>query len=225
MVVEDDPAVRAAVAVSLSRLGFDVEAHDNGVSAARALAERTPDVLIVDRMLPGRSGDELCREVRSAGGTPILMLTALAEVEDRIEGLELGADDYLAKPFSLRELALRVRALLRRSRAAAAAADLLTVGRFSCDAAHRRVWVDGRETVLTGREYELLHYFMRHPGETVSRDALLEDAWGWSIGDAATVTVHVRRLREKVEPDPGDPRYLRTVWGAGYRFTPDGVDR
>ena len=222
MVVEDDPAVRTAVTAYLRDLGLEVEPHGNGVSASRALAEQPPDVLVVDRMLPGLSGDELSREAREVGSIPILMLTALAEVEDRIEGLEIGADDYLAKPFSLRELALRVQALLRRSRAALTAADTLTVGRFTCDAAHRRAWVDGEEVLLTGREYELLHYLLRHPGETVARDRLLQEVWGWRFGDASTVTVHVRRLREKIEPDLTEPRYLRTVWGVGYCFTPNG---
>lgn len=222
MVVEDAPAVRAAVTAYLQSLGLHVDEHGNGVSASRALAEQPPDVLVVDRMLPGLSGDELSREAREVGSIPILMLTALAEVEDRIEGLEIGADDYLAKPFSLRELALRVQALLRRSRAALTAVDTLTAGRFTCDAAHRRAWVDGEEVLLKGREYELLHYLLRHPGETIARDRLLQEIWGWRFGDASTVTVQVRRLRENIEPDLTEPRYLRTVWGVGYCFTPNG---
>lgn len=222
MLAEDDPAVRAAVTSYLEQFGFEVDAHDNGVSAQRAFAAKAPDVLVVDRMLPGVSGDELSRMVRSAGPTPILMLTALGELEDRVEGLELGVDDYLTKPFSLRELALRVRALQRRSVASHATLGVLSIGRFRVDPSHRRIWVDGREIALTSREYEFLLYLLHHPNETMSRDHLLREVWGWQIGEASTITVHVRRLREKIETDPAFPLYLRTEWGAGYRFVPGG---
>ena len=150
------------------------------------------------------------------------MLTALGELEERLEGLELGADDYLPKPFSLRELTLRVTALVRRSRAQGAVAASIASGDFRIDPVHRRAWVRGEEIVLTAREYELLLFLVRNPGRTVSRDELIREVWGWSFGEASTVTVHARRLREKIERDPADPRYLRTEWGAGYRFSVDG---
>lgn len=223
ILVEDDPAVRAAVVSYLRQHAFEVTAHSNGISAERELRERTPDLLIVDRMLPGLSGDELTRAVRERSNLPILMLTALADVEHRVEGLELGVDDYLAKPFSLRELTLRAQALIRRAQGGSVAAAGFSSGDFRVDPAHRRVWVGAGEILLTGREYELLHFLMTHPDEPLTRDRLLRDAWGWRFGEASTVTVHVRRLREKIEPDPADPRYLRTEWGVGYRFTPSGV--
>lgn len=225
LVAEDDPAVRAAITTYLEHYGFDVDAHDNGVSAHRAFMLRTPDVLVLDRMLPGMSGDELSRVVRDAGPTPILMLTALAAVDDRVEGLELGVDDYLTKPFSLKELTLRIRALLRRTSAAQHRPGIFAVGEFLVDPAHRRVWIAQREISLTSREYELLLCFTQYPDETITRDTLMREIWGWKFGDSSTVTVHVKRLREKIEPDPADPRYLRTEWGAGYRFTPNGDAR
>ncbi len=221
MVVEDDATVRTLVGDYLRASGLAVTLHADGASASRALAQELPDALVVDRMLPGVSGDELTRAVRSRSDIPILMLTALGSVDDRIDGLEHGADDYLAKPFSMRELQLRVQALLRR-RIAADPVAVITAGRFRVDPAHRRVWVAGRELALTAREYELFLYLARHPDRPLTRDEILRDVWQWSAGDAATVTVHVRRLREKIEPDPRFPVYLRTEWGKGYRFTPFG---
>ncbi|WP_416446302.1 response regulator transcription factor [Leucobacter sp. HNU] len=228
MLVEDDPTVRGAVAQYLGAHGFRVRAYANGSAARSALLADGPgeraDVLVVDRMLPGLSGDEVVREARALSDVPILMLTALAETEDRVEGLELGADDYLAKPFSLRELTLRIGSLVRRSRAAAVAADRLVLGDFEIDSGQRRAWVRGEEVLLTSREYDLLRYLVRHPDRTLGRDRLISEVWGWSFGDRSTVTVHVRRLREKIEHDPADPRYLRTEWGAGYRFSATGRD-
>lgn len=228
MLVEDDPTVRGAVAQYLGAHGYDVRSYANGVAARAAILAESPgnraDVLVVDRMLPGLSGDEIVREVRARSQVPILMLTALAEVDDRVEGLELGVDDYLAKPFSLRELTLRIGALVRRSRAATVAADRFSTGDFEVDPAHRRVWVRGAEALLTAREYELLRFLVGHPDRIVSRDELISEVWGWSFGDPSTVTVHVRRLREKIERDPAEPRYLRTEWGAGYRFSVTGRD-
>jgi DNA-binding response OmpR family regulator len=218
LVVEDDPTVLTVVGDYLRQAGYRVAGHGDGVSARGALRERVPDVLILDRMLPGVSGDELCREVRAmAPHLPILMLTALDRVDDRIEGLEHGADDYLAKPFALRELVLRVNALVRRASAAPAVA--FVVGPFGVDPVRRLVSVGGREMTLTAREYELLVYFLQNPERTVSRDEIMREVLGWSHGDPSTVTVHIRRLREKIEPEPHDPRHLLTVWGEGYRFT------
>ncbi|MDQ0708975.1 two-component system response regulator RegX3 [Arthrobacter woluwensis] len=218
MVVEDDPTVRMIVSDYLRAAGYAVAQHADGASARDALRDQVPDVLIVDRMMPGLSGDELCREVRTFSDVPIMMLTAMGAVEDRIEGLEHGADDYLSKPFALRELQLRVAALARR-RVSSSAPSAFTAGRFRIDPAHRRVWADQREVALTTREYELFLYLVQHPDQVVSRDEILREVWGWGFGDPSTVTVHVRRLREKIEPDPRFPCYLRTEWGAGYRFT------
>ncbi|MGO1409908.1 response regulator transcription factor [Microbacterium sp.] len=221
MVVEDDPTVRTVVGDYLRASGLDVSLYSDGLSAQRALEKELPDALVVDRMLPGVSGDEITRDVRARSDLPILMLTALGAVDDRIDGLEHGADDYLAKPFAMRELQLRVQALLRR-RSAADPVAVFTAGDFRVDPAHRRVWISGRELALTTREYELFLYLARHPDRPLTRDEILRDVWQWSAGDAATVTVHVRRLREKIEPDPRFPAFLRTEWGRGYRFTPRG---
>lgn len=221
VLVEDDTTVAAVVAQYLRADDYDVVVHTDGAAAAEALRTGLPDVLVVDRMLPGVSGDELCALVRARSDIPVLMLTARGSVEERIEGLETGADDYLTKPFAMRELQLRVRALLRR-RLPSDSSAVFTTGPFRVDPVRRRVWSDGREVVLTAREYDLLVHFARRAGEAVTRDDLLREVWGWTFGDAATVTVHVRRLREKIEPDPRFPRYLRTVWGAGYRFVPEG---
>jgi DNA-binding response OmpR family regulator len=217
LVVEDDRTVLTVVGDYLRQAGYRVVGHTDGARALAALRDRVPDVLILDRMLPGVSGDELCRQARAmAQHLPILMLTALDRVDDRIEGLEHGADDYLAKPFALRELVLRVNAMVRRASAAPAAS--FVVGPFGVDPVRRRVSVAGREVPLTGREYELLVYLLQNAGRTVTRDEIMREVLGWSHGDPSTVTVHIRRLREKIEPEPHDPRHLLTVWGEGYRF-------
>ncbi|WP_460573140.1 response regulator transcription factor [Humibacter soli] len=217
MVVEDDATVRTVVADYLRAAGCDVVQHGDGGTALAAVTARIPDLLIVDRMLPGLDGDELCRRVRAISDVPIIMLTALGGVDDRISGLESGADDYLAKPFSLRELQLRVNAQLRRSTVSPAPLTF-SAGPFRVDAEHRRVWSDDREFALTTREYELFLYLVRNPGRVISREEILREVWQWGFGDASTVTVHVRRLREKVEPDPRYPSFIRTEWGAGYRL-------
>jgi DNA-binding response OmpR family regulator len=218
MVVEDDPAVRTVVADHLRAAGCEIQQFGDGSAAWAAIEARMPDLLILDRMLPGLGGDELCRRIRETSSVPIIMLTALDGLEHRIEGLERGADDYLGKPFSLRELQLRVNAQLRRS-SAAAAPLAFTAGRFRVDPAHRRVWSGEKEIALTTREYELFLYLVRNPDRVVSREEILREVWQWGFGDASTVTVHVRRLREKIEPDPRIPSFLHTEWGAGYRFT------
>lgn len=218
MIVEDDATVRTVVGDYLRAHGYEVSQHEDGVAAWEALRAQLPDVIVVDRMLPKLSGTELCQRVREISDVPILMLTALGTLEDRIEGLEHGADDYLAKPFSMRELQLRIAALARRRIADSAPLDF-TAGSFRVDPAHRRLWLGDREIMLTTREYELFLYLVRNDGKVVSRDEILRDVWGWGFGDAATVTVHVRRLREKIETDPRYPSFLHTEWGAGYRFT------
>ena len=219
-IVEDDPAVRTVVTDHLRAAGCVVEQYGDGTAAWRAIAARMPELLILDRMLPGVDGDELCRRVRAISEVPIIMLTALDGLEHRIAGLETGADDYLAKPFSLRELQVRVNAQLRRSSTASAPLTF-TAGHFRVDAEHRRVWAGGREIALTAREYELFLYLVRNPDRVISREEILREVWQWAFGDASTVTVHVRRLREKIEPDPQIPTFLHTEWGAGYRFTVD----
>ncbi len=224
-VVEDDPTVREAVGEYLRAQGYAVSSFGDGVSARRALRDAVPDVVIVDRMLPGISGDELCRELRAASAVPIMMLTALGEVEDRIDGFAFGLDDYLAKPFSMRELSMRVAALVRRSRAAQASSGELRSGAFVIDLLRRRAWVRGQEIALTGREYDLLLFLVRNDDRALGREEILREVWGWSVGERSTVTVHVRRLREKIEEDPQDPRHLLTEWGVGYRFRATGESR
>ncbi|MGN6723190.1 MAG: response regulator transcription factor [Marmoricola sp.] len=221
VVVDDDPTVGAAVADYLTASDYEVERFVSGDDAWRSLRTRMPELLIVDRMLPGIDGDELCRRVREISSIPIIMVTALDGLEHRIHGLERGADDYIAKPFSLRELQLRVSAQLRRS-ASGSAPLAFNTGRFRVDPAHRRVWVGEKEIPLTSREYELLLYLVQNADRVVSRDEIMREVWQWAFGDASTVTVHVRRLREKIEPDARIPTYLRTEWGQGYRLVPNG---
>lgn len=220
MLVEDDATVRTVVRDYLGARGYDVRAFPDGLSAARALERTAPDVLVVDRMLPGLSGDEVLRRARATSDMPVVMLTAMDSVAARIDGLERGADDYVTKPFALRELHLRVDALLRRRAEARTPLVAFTVGRFRVDPAAHRVWRDGHEITLTIREHELLMFFLKNPGRTVAREEILREVWGWTTGEASTVTVHVRRLREKIEPEPREPRHLCTVWGAGYVFVP-----
>lgn len=226
LVVDDDPTVAEVVTGYLRRAGFTVEAAADG-PAALACAERArPDLVVLDLMLPGLDGLEVCRRLRAAGPVPVIMLTARGDEDDRIAGLELGADDYVTKPFSPRELVLRVTSVLRRGRAAAMAAvreDRLTGAGITLDPATHRAAKDGRELALTVREFDLLAHFLRHPGQAHGREELMREVWGWDFGDLSTVTVHVRRLRAKVEEDPGQPRLIQTVWGVGYRFEPGEV--
>ena len=196
----------------------------DGQSAFEIAATWRPDLVVLDLMLPGASGLEVCRRLRAERGPqaplPVIMLTALGEESDRVLGLESGADDYVTKPFSPRELTLRVQAVLRRARASdtAAAAPPVRSGRVEVDVAARRARSDGRELDLTVREFDLLAFLVRHPGRAFSRAELLEQVWGWSVGDLSTITVYVRRLRDKVEREPAAPVQLQTVWGVGYRW-------
>ena len=217
MLVEDDKVVRDVVTDYLQAHGYAVASYADGTTAREVLRGSLPDLLILDRMLPGVSGDELLRQVRSRSSMPIIMLTALDSAGARIDGLERGADDYIAKPFTLRELQLRVSSLLRRAAEARPLASF-SVGPFRIDPAQSRISLNGADLGLTSREYELLVHFLQRPGEVVSRTQILQEVWGWSFGEASTVTVHVRRLREKIERDPGAPEFLETVWGAGYRL-------
>ena len=225
LVTDDDPTVREVVADYLVRDGHEVVQAATGDEALRLVDVRTPDLVVLDLMLPGIDGLEVCRRLRlSRPSLPIMMLTALGEEEDRVLGLEMGADDYVTKPFSPRELALRVRSILRRSAATAEpAADgeaPLVDGDLAVDVVGHRVTRGGVELSLTAREYDLLVHLMRNPGRVFSRDDLMSEVWGWEYGDLSTVTVHVRRLREKIEDDPSAPARVMTVWGVGYRWDP-----
>ena len=187
--------------------------------ALRIFADRRPDLVVLDLMLPGITGLEVCRRIRATSQAPVLMLTALGEEGDRVAGLEHGADDYVAKPFSPRELVLRVDSILRRAgEAARPDTEVLSDGDLELDPGRHEVLLGGRKLSLTAREFGLLHHMLRHPGIALTREDLLREVWGWSFGDDSTVTVHVRRLREKLEVDPTRPARLVTVWGVGYRW-------
>ncbi|WP_425561756.1 response regulator transcription factor [Microbacterium awajiense] len=224
LVVDDDPTVSEVVTDYLRTAGFVVEHASDGFAAIEAVQRGAPDIVVLDRMLPGIDGSEACRRIRAAGPTPVILLTALGTEEDRIRGLEAGADDYLTKPFSPRELVLRVQSVLRRSLAEHAPQSPVERGPFRVDPAARVAKLDGDELALTVREFDLLAFFVRHPNQAFSREELLSSVWGWTHGDLSTVTVHVRRLREKIEPQPTRPQWLTTVWGVGYRFDPGGSD-
>ncbi|ORT58027.1 response regulator transcription factor [Streptomyces sp. CB03238] len=223
LVVDDDPTVSEVVTGYLERAGFAVDRAADGPEALRLAAAQRPDLVVLDLMLPGMDGLEVCRTLRGQGPVPVIMLTARGDEEDRILGLEVGADDYVTKPFSPRELVLRVESVLRRSAAPPAAAPARAAG-ITLDPAARRATKDGRELSLTLREFDLLGHLMRHPGRAHSREALMREVWGWEFGDLSTVTVHVRRLRGKVEDDPANPRLIQTVWGVGYRFEAGDTD-
>jgi DNA-binding response OmpR family regulator len=220
LVVDDDPTVSDVVRRYLERAGYQVRLAADGHGALASFARDRPDLVVLDLMLPGIDGLEVCRRLRTgADGVPIVMLTALGEESDRVLGLQLGADDYVTKPFSPRELVLRVQSVLRRSvaRPAPVAESLVDDG-LELDVTRRIAKLDGAELSLTVREFDLLAFLMRNPGRAYRRGELLEAVWGWTFGDQSTVTVHVRRLREKIERDPASPRRILTVWGVGYRY-------
>jgi DNA-binding response OmpR family regulator len=220
LVVDDDETVRDVVRRYLERDGHEVVVAGDGESALQLVARQVPDLIVLDLMLPGIDGLEVCRRLRQRHSVPIVMLTALGEEEDRVVGLQLGADDYVTKPFSPRELALRVGSVLRRAKGAAAGPAMgeLLDGGLRLDTVARSASLNGAPLALTIREFDLLVFFMVNPGEAFSRPQLLERVWGWDFGDQSTVTVHVRRLREKIEEDPANPKRIVTVWGVGYRF-------
>jgi two-component system response regulator ResD len=226
LLVEDDFTVAEVVLDYLRDAGLEPRHAVDGQTALEIAAVWRPDLVVLDLMLPGLSGLEVCRRLREGGGAPtplpVIMLTALSEESDRVLGLENGADDYVTKPFSPRELTLRVQAVLRRARAAEAAAAAtqqpVRSGPLEVDVAARRARNDGRELDLTVREFDLLAFFVSHPGKAFTRAELLEQVWGWSFGDQSTITVYVRRLRDKVERDPAAPAQIQTVWGVGYRW-------
>src|SRR5213592_2909771 len=220
LVVDDEPIVRDVVVRYLKRDGFDTLEAADGETARELIETASPQLVVLDVMLPGIDGLALCRWIRSRGELPVIMLTARGEEADRIVGLELGADDYVTKPFSPRELSARVRTVLRRSRSEVSEAERLSFDELSIDARTREVKKSGAELRVTAKEFDLLWFLARHPRQVFSRDQLMDRVWGYEAAlDTGTVTVHVRRLREKLEDDPSKPRYLETVWGVGYRFT------
>ncbi|MBG0827061.1 response regulator transcription factor [Planomonospora sp. ID67723] len=222
LVVDDDPTVAEVVARYLERDGHTVECVGDGAEALRRAMSSPPDLLVLDLMLPKMDGLQVCRKLRERWPVPVIMLTALGEEIDRVVGLETGADDYVTKPFSPRELALRVQSVLRRARGASvpAGTGVLRDGELVVDVGAHEVRLGEEEIMLTAREFDLLAHLMRNPRQAFSRSDLLDQVWGWSFGDSSTVTVHVRRLREKIEADPTVPRRIVTVWGVGYRYEP-----
>jgi DNA-binding response OmpR family regulator len=250
IVVDDDPTVADVVGRYLVRDGHTVECVHDGHEALRRIAAQPPDLVVLDLMLPGIGGLEVCRRLRQQWPIPVVMLTALGEETDRLAGFEFGADDYVTKPFSPRELAMRVRSVLRRSRGATVPLPVLTDALspagphpgppgpgqpgsaqhpgqavitdrdVTVDLAAHEVRVAGRLVQLTSREYDLLVFLLRNPRQAFTREQLLNEVWGWTFGDTSTVTVHVRRLREKLEENPTMPRRIVTVWSVGYRYEP-----
>ena len=220
LVVDDDPTLVEVVSGYLERAGLDVLEASDGIRAIEAAREHAPDLVVLDLTLPGLDGFEVFRRLRAdRGDLPVVMLTARGEESDRVLGLEIGADDYVTKPFSSRELVLRIQSILRRSAPTPAApGGTLKDGTLRVDRRQHQTWLDGEPLALTAREYDLLVHLMSHPGTAFSRRELMEQVWGWEYGDESTVTVHVRRLREKVETDPARPVRLQTVWGVGYRW-------
>lgn len=225
LVVDDDPTVREVVRRYLVRDGLRVLEAADGADALVLAAREHPDLIVLDLMLPGIDGLDVCRHLRRTSTVPILMLTALGEESDRVVGLEYGADDYVVKPFSPRELSLRVGRILERAhsvRTEPAVPQPIRDGDLVVDPRSRIAARDGAPLALTTREFDLLVHLLRHPGQAFTRTALLEQVWDWSFGDQSTVTVHVRRLREKIEVDPSRPTRIVTLWGIGYRFDPEG---
>jgi DNA-binding response OmpR family regulator len=223
LVGEDEESIAEIVCLYLRRAGYNVTTVADGDSALKALAGEVPDLVVLDLMLPKVGGLEITRWLRDRGDMPIIMLTARREVTDRIAGLEMGADDYVVKPFSPQELVSRVRAVLRRSSGATAPEDdqALDYGRIRIEPRTRRVVVDGQDSQLSAKEFDLLLALARHPRQVFTRTQLLDQVWGYTeFVDPSTVTVHVRRLREKIERDPSSPHFVQTVWGVGYRFEP-----
>ncbi len=223
LIVDDEPMVRDVLSRYLSGEGFAVDTAGDGEEAMSAVRRAPPDLVVLDLMLPTIDGLEVLRRVRELGQPGVILLTAKGEETDRVVGLELGADDYVTKPFSPREVVARVRAVLRRGGPAGRAepADVLVFGDLEVDGPRRSARRRGEELALTRKEFDLLWLLCTSPGTTFTRAQLLSRVWDFAWdGDSATVTVHIRRLRQKIEDDPSAPRHLRTVWGVGYRFEP-----
>lgn len=223
LVVDDEPNIVEVVSAYLKRELFNVVTAADGETALQKVAEHNPDLIVLDVMLPRLDGLEVCRRVRSMVNTPIIMLSARGEETDKLVGLGIGADDYLTKPFSPRELVARIKAVLRRATPVAApepgSDSVLRFHGLKINPRTRTVETDSGSADLTAKEFDLLHFLASHPFEVFTRAQLLDQVWDYSyFGDTSTVTVHVRRLREKIEPDPMRPRYIKTVWGIGYKF-------
>jgi DNA-binding response OmpR family regulator len=224
LIVDDEPTIVEVVGLYLQREGFRVVTAADGGAALSIVEQQRPDLVVLDLMLPGLSGLEITRRLRAGTALPIIMLTARGEEADRVVGLELGADDYVTKPFSARELVARVKAVLRRTSpeaapAAPAASSVLAIGGLRLDTAARSVTLDGQPINLTVREFDLLQFLMHHPGQVFTREQLLDNVWGYTFAsDMGTVTVHIHRLREKIEADPANPVLLQTIWGVGYKL-------
>ncbi len=220
LVVEDDETVSEIVVRYLERDGFEAAAVADGCVALERAREVPPDLVVLDLMLPGLDGFEVCTRLRACTPVPVIMLTARGEEDDRILGLELGADDYITKPFSPRELVARVNSVLRRANTptAPARAEVIVAGDLTIEPASHVVRRGEEIVLLTAREFDLLAFLASQPRRVFRREELLEHVWGYTYGDTATVTVHIRRLREKIEVNPSAPLLLTTVWGVGYRF-------
>jgi DNA-binding response OmpR family regulator len=223
LVVDDEPSIGEVVSIYLRRAGYQVVVAHDGQAALDAMEKQPPDLVVLDLMLPKVDGLQITRRLRAEGDTPIIMLTARREEADRIAGLEMGADDYVVKPFSPQELVSRVKAVLRRTHASAPTSTEhpLVFDDLCIDPKTRLVEVNGREKSLTAKEFDLLWILARHPRQVFNRDQLLDLVWGFTdYVDPSTVTVHVRRIREKIEADPSQPHHIQTVWGVGYKFEP-----
>lgn len=228
LIVEDEPVLLETIEYNLTRQGYEVCTAADGLAALKVARQERPDLIVLDLMLPGLDGFEVCRILRQEMSVPILMLTARADEVDKVVGLEVGADDYLTKPFSMRELMARVKALLRRVRlireelaaeGGVVGTESLTSGDLTINLTRREVLRQGDPLRLKLKEYELLVFLARHRGMVLSRDLILERVWGWDYGGGSrTVDVHIRWLREKIEPDPAHPTRIVTVRGVGYRF-------
>jgi DNA-binding response OmpR family regulator len=223
LVIEDDPTVAEVVVRYLEREGYRVATVADGRAGLEQALAELPDLVVLDLMLPSLGGLEVCRRLRAVAPVPVIMLTALGDEADRIAGLELGADDYVAKPFSPRELTARVKAVLRRAAGPLApehGAAVLRAADLEVDTLAHEARLGGDLVALTAKEFDLLAHLMRNPRRAFRREELLAEVWGFDFGDTSTVTVHVRRLREKIEVDPSEPKLVCTVWGVGYRFEP-----
>lgn len=223
LIIEDEEAIASLEKDYLELSGFEVEIESNGIAGQKKAIDEDFDMFILDIMLPGADGFEICEKIRKVKDTPILMVTAKKEDIDKIRGLGLGADDYITKPFSPSELVARVKAHLSRyerlKKTNAVKSDIITIRSLKIDKAARRVWVDGDEKQLTTKEFELLTFLAENPNHVFSKEELFRKIWNMdSIGDIATVTVHIKKIREKIEADKTNPQYIETIWGVGYRF-------
>ena len=227
--VDDEPVFIEALTISLEREGFGVIAAADGPAALKAISEKDPDLILLDVMLPGMSGIDVCREIRKSSSVPVIMVTAKGEEIDAVVGLEVGADDYITKPYRLRELIARIRAILRRSENSpkedetTSNSEVLVEGAVRLDLERHELSVDGELVSLALREFELLSYLMENSGRVVTRESLMQNVWGWDyIGDTKTIDVHVKRLRSKIESDPSAPLRISTIRGVGYRYERSG---